>query len=95
MQTVVRLEYQHFLSQTSIHKIKPRLGDVMDICAIEQAASAEPGARRAWVGAILALLERRPSRVGRLYLEAMPDRVKRDLGFLDGREPRYEDDRMR
>lgn len=25
-----------------------------------------------------------------LDLDAMPDRVKRDLGFMDGREPRYE-----
>ena len=29
-------------------------------------------------------------RADRLYMEGMPDRVKRDLGFLDGREPRYE-----
>jgi hypothetical protein len=31
----------------------------------------------------------------RLDLDEMPERLKRDLGFLDGREPRYEDDRMR
>lgn len=29
----------------------------------------------------------------RLDLEATPDRIKRDLGFLDGREPRYEEER--
>ncbi|MEF0938566.1 hypothetical protein [Rhizobium sp. BR 362] len=29
-----------------------------------------------------------------LDLDEMPDRLKRDLGFLDGREPRYEDDRL-
>jgi hypothetical protein len=34
-------------------------------------------------------------RTDKLDLEVMPDRVKRDLGFLDGREPRYEDDRLR
>jgi hypothetical protein len=38
---------------------------------------------------------RRRLPVGKLDLDAMPDRVKRDLGFLDGREPRYEDERMR
>lgn len=30
-----------------------------------------------------------------LDLETVPDRVKRDLGFLDGRDPYYEDERMR
>ena len=30
----------------------------------------------------------------RLDLDGMPDRVKRDLGFLDGRDPRYEDERL-
>ncbi|MBP2444606.1 MULTISPECIES: hypothetical protein [Rhizobium] len=34
-------------------------------------------------------------RLTRLDLSATPDRVKRDLGFLDGREPFYEDERMR
>ena len=35
------------------------------------------------------------SRMPRLDMEATPDRIKRDLGFLDGRDPRYEDDRSR
>ncbi|MBX4948068.1 hypothetical protein HJA95_00315 [Rhizobium binae] len=34
-------------------------------------------------------------RLPRLDLDAAPDRVKRDLGFLDGREPYYEDARNR
>ncbi|OWO95387.1 hypothetical protein B5E41_09910 [Rhizobium esperanzae] len=33
-------------------------------------------------------------RLPRLDLSATPDRVKRDLGFLDGRDPYYEDERM-
>jgi hypothetical protein len=32
---------------------------------------------------------------GKVDLDDMPDRVKRDMGFLDGREPRYEDDLRR
>jgi hypothetical protein len=28
----------------------------------------------------------------RLDLDTAPDRVKRDLGFLDGRDPHYEDE---
>ncbi|MGZ2484795.1 hypothetical protein ACVITL_003318 [Rhizobium pisi] len=31
-------------------------------------------------------------RLPRLDLTAAPDRVKRDLGFLDGRDPYYEDE---
>jgi hypothetical protein len=29
-----------------------------------------------------------------LDLDEMPDRLKRDLGFLDGREPHYDDKRL-
>ncbi|MBZ5758767.1 MULTISPECIES: hypothetical protein [Rhizobium] len=32
---------------------------------------------------------------GKLDLDATPDRVKRDLGFLDGRDPRYRDPWLR
>ena len=35
------------------------------------------------------------ARCPRLDFEIMPDRIKRDLGFLDGRDPRYEDDLRR
>jgi hypothetical protein len=31
----------------------------------------------------------------RLDLDEMSEQIKRDLGFLDGRAPHYEDDRMR
>ena len=67
----------------------------MDICAIEQAAAARPRVHLPLLEAAFALLARRRLPVGKLDLDTMPDRVKRDLGFLDGREPRYEDERMR
>ncbi|TCS04663.1 MULTISPECIES: hypothetical protein [unclassified Rhizobium] len=35
------------------------------------------------------------SRMPRLDMDVTPDRIKRDLGFLDGREPRYEEDGSR
>ncbi len=35
------------------------------------------------------------SRMPQLDMDVTPDRIKRDLGFLDGRDPRYEDDRLR
>ncbi|MET0746799.1 MAG: hypothetical protein ABWY49_01280 [Rhizobium sp.] len=48
------------------------------------------------VGAVSAFFAKLAARkVKKLDLEVMPDRVKRDLGFLDGREPRYEDERLR
>ena len=37
----------------------------------------------------------RLARPDRLDLEGMPDRVKRDLGFMDGRDPYIEDARTR
>ncbi|RFB92889.1 hypothetical protein B5K11_16775 [Rhizobium leguminosarum bv. trifolii] len=47
------------------------------------------------LGGWLAGSTERFCRLPRLDLSAAPDRVKRDLGFLDGREPFYEDERMR
>lgn len=38
------------------------------------------------------LAHREPS--PHLDLDEMPARLKRDLGFLDGREPRYDDRRL-
>jgi hypothetical protein len=67
----------------------------MDMCALEQAPSVKPQAHFPMLGAVFAFLTRSRLPVGKLDLDAMPDRVKRDLGFLDGREPRYEDERMR
>jgi hypothetical protein len=71
------------------------IGDAMDMCAIEQASAVTPQAHLPVLGALFAFLARCRLPVGKLDLDAMPDRVKRDLGFLDGREPRYEDEQMR
>ncbi|WP_283194097.1 hypothetical protein [Rhizobium sp. AN80A] len=46
-----------------------------------------------WLAALLRGLAVRLARPDRLDLEGMPDRVKRDLGFMDGREPYREDAR--
>ncbi|MBB2673506.1 hypothetical protein N2597_14755 [Rhizobium sophoriradicis] len=40
---------------------------------------------------VAGLLVGRFGRLPRLDLDAAPDRIKRDLGFLDGRDPFYED----
>ncbi|WP_183741852.1 MULTISPECIES: hypothetical protein [unclassified Rhizobium] len=65
----------------------------MDCQAIE--ANHSP-AREALITTVIRRLARGiGSRVPRLDIEVTPDRIKRDLGFLDGRDPRYEDDRSR
>ncbi|MBW9055182.1 hypothetical protein [Rhizobium mesosinicum] len=65
----------------------------MDCQAIE--ASRSP-AREALITTVIRRLVRGiGSRMPRLDIEVTPDRIKRDLGFLDGRDPRYEDDRSR
>jgi hypothetical protein len=64
----------------------------MDSLVLERPAVVEQQAGRGFwrrVGALLALcLFSRES----LDLEMMPDHLKRDLGFLDGPDPRYEDE---
>lgn len=58
---------------------------------------AEPTHIRAFerLAHLLRALAVRLARPDRLDLEGMPDRVKRDLGFMDGRDPYIEDARTR
>ena len=58
---------------------------------------AEPTHTRAleWLAHLARGLAVRLARPDRLDLEGMPDRVKRDLGFMDGRDPYIEDARTR
>ena len=62
----------------------------MDCVTIEQAETRAVSKPSLWLSELVRTLVRRIVRRERLDLEGMPDRVKRDLGFLDGREPRYE-----
>ncbi|MDE1991961.1 MAG: hypothetical protein KGI75_05635 [Rhizobiaceae bacterium] len=67
----------------------------MDCYAIEHTAAAkQPILARALI-ALTQVFAGRAEPSSRLDLDDIPDRVKRDLGFLDGREPHYEDERMR
>ncbi|MGA1802371.1 hypothetical protein [Rhizobium sp. HT1-10] len=59
----------------------------------ETSSPAEQGSRL--FARLLAIITRKSLPMGKLDLEAMPDRVKRDLGFLDGRDPRHVDERTR
>ena len=67
----------------------------MDCYAIDQSPPQPTIGVFQRIGAWLARIAGRIWRMPRLDLDATPDRVKRDLGFLDGRDPHYEDDRMR
>jgi hypothetical protein len=89
MQTVVRLELQHFMQQAASQD-KDYRGDVMDCATIEQAEKRTVSRPSLWLFGVARTLVRRFVRRERLDLEGLPDRVKRDLGFMDGREPRYE-----
>jgi hypothetical protein len=70
-------------------------GDVMDMSAAEQPSALKSKAYPSILKGLFAFLARRIAPAAKLDLDGMPDRVKRDLGFLDGREPRYEDERAR
>ena len=65
----------------------------MDCQTVEanRSATSEP----LFVAAIRRLVRGIGSRIPQLDMEATPNRIKRDLGFLDGRDPRYEDERLR
>ncbi|MBB3541029.1 MULTISPECIES: hypothetical protein [unclassified Rhizobium] len=62
----------------------------MDCVVIEHKSHARVSETSNWLSGLGRRLLRRFSEWDRLDLEGMPDRVKRDLGFLDGREPRFD-----
>jgi hypothetical protein len=62
----------------------------MDCATIEHPEKSMVSPAFLWLPERARTIIRRFVRRERLDLEGMPDRVKRDLGFMDGREPRYE-----
>ncbi|MEZ2130448.1 MULTISPECIES: hypothetical protein [unclassified Sinorhizobium] len=67
----------------------------MDCYAVERENCAEPRLIARIIAGLIAAFTPTAERGPRLDLEIMPDRIKRDLGFRDGREPRYEEDLRR
>ncbi|NTF42780.1 hypothetical protein A6U86_23255 [Rhizobium sp. AC27/96] len=67
----------------------------MDCYAVERIEMAKPSGFARVLESLAQVFSRHGEPSPHLDLEDMPDRVKRDLGFLDGREPRYEDMRLR
>jgi hypothetical protein len=63
----------------------------MDSCSIDQAPAVKPWTGwRFWREASAALMRGFRANA-KLDLETMTDYMKRDMGFLDGRDPRYDD----
>jgi hypothetical protein len=67
-------------------------GDVMDCKAIEQSTKPVGLSILALLPGVAGWFYAKLNHPSRLDLEGTPDRVKRDLGFLDGRDPRYEEE---
>ncbi|MFT4180722.1 MAG: hypothetical protein QM636_02265 [Rhizobium sp.] len=66
----------------------------MDCYAVEQVNVAKPSVLSRALAALSKAFPGQAEPAPRLDLEEMSDRLKRDLGFLDGREPYCEDRRM-
>jgi hypothetical protein len=67
----------------------------MDYYAVEQANVARPSVLARVAAVLSKAFAGQPTPALRLDLDEMSEQIKRDLGFLDGRAPHYEDDRMR
>jgi hypothetical protein len=65
----------------------------MDRWIVRQSSAERPQLGASALSVLWKLLSR--SDRSRLDMETMSDQVKRDLGFLDGRDPRHEDELMR
>ncbi|MBB3287777.1 MULTISPECIES: hypothetical protein [Rhizobium] len=63
----------------------------MDCYVVEQAETARPGILARLLESLAQALVKHAEPSLHLDLDDMPDRLKRDLGFLDGREPHYDD----
>ncbi|HEX8049376.1 hypothetical protein [Rhizobium sp.] len=67
----------------------------MDCHAVEQVNIARPSVLARMLETLAQVFPGRTASLPRLDLDEMPEQIKRDLGFLDGRAPHYEDSRMR
>ncbi|PST19464.1 hypothetical protein C7U61_13220 [Rhizobium sp. JAB6] len=65
----------------------------MDCYVVEEVETARPRILARLVESLAQAFGKHAEPSPHLDLDEMPDRLKRDLGFLDGREPRYDDSR--
>ncbi|MBB3423744.1 MULTISPECIES: hypothetical protein [Rhizobium] len=66
----------------------------MDCYVVEQVETVRPSILARLLESVTQAFVSHAEPSPHLDLNEMPDRLKRDLGFLDGREPRYEDCRL-
>ena len=66
----------------------------MDRYMIERAEAAKPTLVARLLESLAQVFLKHGEPSPHVDLDEMPDRLKRDLGFLDGREPRYDDRRL-
>ena len=67
----------------------------MDCYVAEQMESVRPTVLARVFESLAQVFVRHAEPSPHLDIDEIPDRLKRDLGFLDGREPYYEDERLR
>ncbi|KQV29871.1 hypothetical protein ASE23_08860 [Rhizobium sp. Root73] len=94
MLTVVRLELEHVCAHAAITFTKTT-GAVMDCQAIERYQPMSRKRSEGWRSVLARLLCGFQPRYPRLDLEVMSEYMKRDLGFMDGRDPREDSDMTR
>jgi hypothetical protein len=89
MQTVVRLEFEHVCAHAAITFTETQ-GAIMDCQAIEKYESMPRSRAGGWRSMLARML--RGFRLGypKLDLEVMSDYMKRDMGFMDGRDRRHD-----
>lgn len=66
----------------------------MDCYVVEQVEAAKPTVLARVLESLVQAFVKHAEPSPHLELDEMPDRLKRDLGFLDGREPHYDDCRL-
>ncbi|WP_455270714.1 hypothetical protein [Rhizobium herbae] len=87
MQTVVRLELEHVCAHAAI-TFRKTTGAAMDCQAIERYQPLPQTRKAGWRFWLAGLLRGLEPKYPSLDLEVMSEYMKRDLGFLDGRDPR-------
>jgi len=63
----------------------------MDCYVVEPMETARPSALARLLESLAQAFVKHAEPSPHLDLDEMPDRLKRDLGFLDGREPHYDE----
>jgi hypothetical protein len=94
MQTVVRLELEHVCAHAAI-TFRKTTGAVMDCQAIEKYQPIPQTRKAGWRFWLAGLLGGLQPTYPALDLEVMSEYMKRDMGFMDGREPHRDSDLTR